>query len=372
MKRLGFVVVCVLLFSSCGPAAQEEVSIQWYLKQEQTSAPSKITQLKGGSFAGKGQLTKAWEFDLGEKMATAKALQNGFVVSGQKKTIYIDSKSGKAEILDAKLMSGLTDGATVWGDNGLAWSVSQRKQTWKEPIKIAKGDSFAIAAGCLLHITEKTVSRIDQTTGKAIWTLELSTGSTGVWTTTSSYLFIEASGWIFRITPEDGKYVFLAKYSKVKELFSTESKLATLADNKMVIYDEYYSNPLMTMGQSNKTIENIWVSGESMLILTESGYHFGSIPKDMTQQTTQNFKVFTYNASKDKKMMAFSQVIGVDGGNFAIVQGNLVACIGPDLKKDVWYIELPPQEKDEYLPHILSIDHQGVLVFYKNKATLWH
>lgn len=372
MKRLGFIVLCVLVFSSCG-SVTEEVTVQWYLKQGQTSSmPAKITQLKGGSFAGKGQLSKIWEYDFGEKMATAKALQKGFVVSGQKKSAYIDAKSGKAEVLDTRFMSGLTDGTTVWGDNGQAWSPGNRKQAWNEPLKLAKNDSFAITDGCLLLISQKTVSRIDQTTGKSIWTLELSTGSTGVWTVTSSYLFIEASGWIFRITPEDGEYVFLAKYNQVKELFSTESKLATLADNKMVIYDQYYSNPLMTMGQSNKTIENIWVSGDNMLILTESGYHFGSIPKDMTQQTTQNFKVFTYNASKDKKMMAFSQVIGVDGEDFAVVQGNLVACIGPDLKKDIWYIELPPQEKDEFLPHILSIDEKGVLVFYKGKASLWH
>lgn len=371
MKRLGFVVVCVLFFASCGPAAQEEVSVQWYLKQEQASSPSKITQLKCGSFTGKGELTKVWEYDLGEKMATAKALQNGFVVSGQNKSAFIDSKTGKADVLDSKLMSGLADGTTVWGDNGLAWTIKDRKQIWKEQLKFAKGDSFAIADGCLMLISSKTVSRIDQTTGKIIWILELSTGTTGVWVTTSSFLFIEVSGWIFRITPKDGAYVFMAKYNQVKQLFSTQTRLATLADNKMIIYDEYYTSPLLTMGQSNKTIENIWISGDSMLILTESGYHFGSIPKDVTQQTTQNFKVFTYNASKDKKMLAFSQVIGVDGGNFAIVQGNLVACIGPDLKKDVWYIELPPQEKDEYLPHILSIDDKGVLVFYKNKASLW-
>lgn len=372
MKKLGFVLISMVLFAACGPSGEQEVTVQWYLKPGQASSPSKIESPKPGAFKGEGELTKAWEFDLGEKMATAKPIGKGFVISGQKKTVFIDSITGKAEILAKEIFAGLTDGNIVYGGNGFAWNIANRKPIWKEPVKFGKNDSFAFASGCLIHIADSFVERLDQTTGKPIWTLELSAGNIGSWTATSSYLFVHALGWVFRIAPEDGSYVFLAKYSSVKELFSTDSKLATLADNKMVIYDQYYSSPLMTMGQSNKAIDQIWISGDNMLILSEAGYHFGTIPTDMTKETKQNFKVFTYNVSKkDNTMAAFSQVIPVDGGNFAIVQSSLVACIGPNEKKDIWYAELPAQEKDDFLPHILSIDEKGVLVFYKGKASLW-
>jgi outer membrane protein assembly factor BamB len=305
-------------------------------------------------------------------MAIAKAFDKGFVVSGQQKSVIIDSATGKQENLPKVLMAGITDGTFVFGGNGQAWKLADKTKVWKEPVKIGQNDGFAVVSGHLILISEKSVSSIDQTSGKPIWTLELSAGTVGSWATTSSYLFVEALGWVFRILPEDGSYVFLAKYGQVKELYATDSRLAVLADNKMVIFDQYFSSPLLTMGQSNKTIDQLWISGDNMLILSEAGYHFGTIPTDMTKETKQNFKVFTYNVSKDKKMMAFSQVLNTDSGNFAIVQGNLVACIGPNEKKDIWYIELPPQDKDDFLPHILSIDEKGVLVFYKGKASLWH
>lgn len=371
MKKLGFVVICMVLFAACGPTDEQEVTVQWYLKPGQASSPPKVEPVRSRAFSGKGELSKAWEYDLGEKMATAKFIGNGFVLSGQQKTVFIESRDGKTETLAKDTFAGPTDGSVVYGGNGYAWKFIDRKPVWKEQVKFGKNDSFAFASGCLLHVSDNSVSRLDQVTGKAIWTLELSTGIIGSWTVTSSYLFVHASGWVFRIAPVDGTYVFLAKYSKVKQLFSTNSRFATLADNKMVIYDQYYSSPLMTMGQSNKAIDQIWISGDNMLILSEAGYHFGSIPTDMTKETKQNFKVFTYNVSKDNTMTAFSQVLPVDGGNFAIVQSNLVACIGPNEKKDIWYVELPAQEKDDFLPHILSIDEKGVLVFYKGKASLW-
>jgi hypothetical protein len=221
-----------------------------------------------------------------------------------------------------------------------------------------------------MQITPKSVSRIDQTNGKAIWTLELSTGSIGIWRVTDSFVFAEASGWVFRIVPDTGEYIFLAKYGQVQELFTSGQRFAVLADDKVVLFEQYYSSPILTMGDSNKKINRVWLSGESMLILTETGYHFGKIPTELTEQTKQTFKSFTYNA-KDKMMTAFAQVLELDGGNFAIVQGNLVAAIGPDVKKDIWYAQLPVPSKEDVVPKILSISKYGVLVVYQNTLTLW-
>lgn len=369
MKKLGFVVALAIFAVSCGSAPEEDVNIQLFLKQGETSQPPAIQAFDDGTFAGKDELKKSWEFNLGETIASGCVIPGGFILSGQKKSVSIDIASGKAENLPEGLVSGVTDGKTVWGDNGMAWSIEGHKKLWKEPIKIVKGDSFSIVDGCLILVTQTSVSRIDQTTGKTIWTLEVSTGNIGFKATTKSYVFVEASGWIFRITPKDGQYVFLSKYSKVAELFSSPKRFAVMADDKVVIFDQDFSNPLLSMGGSNKKINQIWMSGESMLLLTDTGYHFGKLPTDLTQETKQSFKSFTYNA-KDKIMTAFTQVIGIEG-NFAVVQGNVVACIGPDVKKDIWSILLPVPAKEDYLPRILSLTKSGLIVFFQSKASLW-
>jgi hypothetical protein len=369
MRKLGLMLALSIFAVSCGLAPEEEVSVQLFLKQGEAAQPPAIQAYNDGTFAGKGELTKGWECNLGEKLASGCAIPGGFVLSGQKKSVIIGISTGKTESLPDGLVSGVTDGKTVWGDNGMAWSIDGHKKIWNEPVKVAKGDSFAIVDGCLMLVTRTNVSRIDPTTGKSIWTLDVSTGTIGFKASTRSYVFIEASGWIFRIVPRDGQYVFLSKYTKVAELFSSPDRFAIMADDKVVIFDQDFSNPILTMGSSNKKINQIWMSGESMLLLTDTGYHFGKLPTDLTQETKQTFKSFTYNA-KDKKMTAFTQVIGV-GGDFAIVQGNIVACIGPDVKKDIWSIVLPAPAKDDFLPRILSLTKSGLIVFFQNKASLW-
>lgn len=369
MRKLSAIFVLALLVASCG-TPPEQATVQWYLKSENPAPAQLITLTDNVGFEGKNELKMAWENTTGFKEAQFTEVAGGYVVSEGEKSLYLDSKTGKSEKLPDGCIAGVTDGTTVWAENGSPWSIKDRKPVWATQMKMEPKSAFTIADGCLLLIGSKQVSRIDQTNGKKVWTLELSTGAVGKWTVTKSFLFIEGSGWIFRISPSDGQYVFVSKNSEVKELFGAKTRFVSLADEKMMVYEEFYSTPILTMGQSNKKIQYLWLSNDSMLILTETGYHFGKLPTNLDKETQQTFKSFTYNA-KNNKMIAFTQVVGA-GDNFAVVQGNLVACIGPDVKKDIWYFQLSAPKETDFLPRILSLTKPGVLVFYKGKASLWH
>lgn len=368
MRKLSVIFAFALLAASCG-SSPEVASVQWFLKSE-NPAPAELISLPVQSqFQGKNELKMAWETTTSFKEAQFSEVTGGYVLSEGEKSIFVDSGTGKTEKLPDGLIAGVTDGSTIWGENGNAWSIKDRKAVWPNPIKMEPKAAFAVADGCLLLIGSKQVSRIDQKNGKKVWTLDLSTGSVGKWTVTKTFLFAEGSGWIFRISPADGQYVFVSKNTEVKELFGANSRFVSLADEKLMVYDEFYSSPILTMGQSNKKIQYLWLSNDSMLILTETGYHFGKLPTNLDKETQQTFKSFTYNA-KNNKMIAFTQVVGA-GDNFAVVQGNLIACIGPDVKKDIWYFQLSAPKETDFLPRILSLSKSGVLVFYKGKASLW-